>query len=432
MPPAAGRPRRSVIRARALGIRLALGLGLAALLAGCGATTGAALQAPRTSATPTSTRIVLPTPIPTPALTVLQATGAPVAGLAPSWQHASLPVGFGMAWHQSDLQVSASDGTTAYSCGVPSGAARPQVIVTHDGGASWTRVADVPNGWTECDAIGVDALDPSIVIASGGPPTSGEQQAVSVDGGATWRLTSATPQYSIVATATRGSRTYALLASSANNSVRLSLGVSDDHLRTWRAIDTTLNTSDYRTFWLNPTNGALLVESWPGGGAFQLWSSTDDGAHWSQILAPMANAGEFVARQPETAASWHVCGVVPAAGSSPVGSFVCTSDGGRTWAQEPLLVPGGAASYGESIAALPADGSLLAEVTEAGGSALYRLPAGETRWQALGRAPSGSDGGATYAPTGSGGGLLWTFPAESDGASTPDSPTDVYSAAYPY
>ena len=404
---------------------------LAVVLAGCGATTRTPLQSVRATPLPTSTKMPTPSPMPTPALTVLQASGAPVAGATPAWQHANLPAGFGMAFHDSDLHVSASDGMTAYSCGGPnsaSGPAQPQVIVTHDGGATWTRVADIPAAWGGCQSLTVDAQSPAIVVACCGGSSAGATQAISLDGGASWRLDSEPHGATILQLATRGSRTYALF-DATDNSGTTTLAVSDDHLQTWRAIDTNLATSSYRTFWLNPATGAVLLEAWPGGGAFQLWTTTDDGGHWSQIAVPGGDTEWFAAQQPEAAAPWHICGSQPA-GSSPVGAFVCTTDSGRTWTQEPLLVPGSAVSYGEQILALPPDGSLLATATGTAQS-LYRLPPGSTRWQALGAFPAGSSGSSAYAPTASGG-ILWTFPAESDGAGAPDAATAVYSAPYPY
>lgn len=430
MLPAASRPRTPLHR-HVLIVAVAA-LCLAALLGGCGTATGASLRTPGVTAAPTSTIVLgaTPTSVPTPALTVLRAAGPPVAGTNAIWRHANLPAGFGMAFHESDLHVAASDGRRAYSCGASAGAARPQVIVTHDGGASWTRVADIPGQWDGCQSLTVDALNPAIVVACCGSSASGFVQAISLDGGASWRLDAEPRGAVIFQLATRGSRTYAMFGDT-DGSGNMTLATSDDHLQTWHAIDTGLTTSNYRAFWLNPASGALLLESWPGGGAFQLWRSDDGGGHWSQMAVPEAGVGEFTAQQPSGAMPWHICGSVPASGAASPDSFICTSDGGRTWTQEPLLIPGSAASYAEQLVGLPPDGSLLATVSSGEGATLYRLPAGATRWQALGRLPEGSDGGCAYAST-LGGGMLWTFPAESDGASNPDSPTAVYSAAYPY
>lgn len=113
----------------------------ALLLSACG----------QAAAKPNSTVTLLPTlpttPLPTlpPTLTVaiIQSSGQPVWGNVASWSHAGLPAGFGMQFHISDLGVAASDGKTAYSCAAPGDPTRtgnPRVVVTHDGGASWTYV----------------------------------------------------------------------------------------------------------------------------------------------------------------------------------------------------------------------------------------------------------------------------------------------------
>lgn len=431
MLPAASRPRTPLHRH--MPVMTVAALCLIALLAGCGTATGASLQKPGATAVPTSTTVLSPTPtmVPTPALTVRLASGPPVAGANATWRHANLPAGFGMAFHDSDLRVAASDGMTAYSCGgpaTPSGLSRPQVIVTHDGGASWSRVSDIPGAWDGCQSLTVDELNPATVVACCGEANGYPQQAISTDGGASWRLVGGSPQsYMIGQLATRGSHTYAILAQQSNSGTSFTLGVSDDHLQTWHAIDGSLATSNYRALWVNRATGAVLLESWPGGIALQLWSTTDDGGHWSQLPVPVSGIVDFAVEQPVSKQPLHVCASYYTSTSATGVTFVCTSDGSRMWTQEPELSPSNNGTF-LGIAGLPADGSLLAQDTT---GRLYRLPAGGTRWQALGNLPPSSSGGLAYAATASGG-MLWTFPAESDGASNPDSPTAVYSAAYPY
>ncbi|HKS70316.1 MAG TPA: hypothetical protein VJQ45_07845, partial [Ktedonobacterales bacterium] len=330
------------------------------------------------------------------------------------------PAGFGMASHVSDLRVAASDGMTAYSCGMGSAGHTP-VIVTHDRGASWTRVADAPVG-SGCSLV-VDALNPRVIVCCdyGYGPGS---QAISTDGGASWRW--AGGHYGIVQTATVGSRTYAILHAPVANGVVNSVGESDDGMRTWRMIDSTLGgDSNYRWIWVNPATGALLVET-----LGRMWSTTSDGQQWTPIPLPIQGAVDFQVQQPTTAQPWHICAAYFATSADNSISIACTTDSGRTWVQQPALLPPGDTAS-EDMVGMPADGSLLVRATAGSRLALYRLPEGATRWQMLGMLPAESNGGVMYAPSAAGA-CLWSFAAESDGGGGGDAANAVYSAAYPY
>ena len=104
---------------------------------------------------------------------------------------ANLPVGFGLSMHFSDVQVAASDRPVAYSCMTPGTlqgkASAPQVIVTHDAGATWAATARIAETWNVCDHLVIDQLNPAIVLAYG-YSNAGEQAAMSVDGGESWRM----------------------------------------------------------------------------------------------------------------------------------------------------------------------------------------------------------------------------------------------------
>lgn len=395
-----------------LGVAAAL---LCLVLAACGQRASAT---PR--ATVTAMRTATQVPTATPALTVLQPSGPPVKGITVAWWHANLPAGFGMASHVADLHVAASDGMTAYSCGMGSAGHTP-VIVTHDRGASWARVADAPVG-SGCSMV-VDALNPRVIVCCDYGYGPGGQ-AISTDGGASWRF--AGGQYGIVQTATVGSRTYAILTAAAGNGVVNRMGESDDGMRTWRMIDSTLGgDSNYRWMWVNPATGALLVETLGG-----MWGTTSDGAQWAQIPLPIAGAVDFQVQQPVSVQPWHICAAYFATSGDNTTSIACTVDSGRTWVQQPALLPtAGAAS--EDMVGMPADGSLLVRATAGSQLALYRLPAGASRWQALGMLPADSNGGVMYAPSAAGA-CLWSFAAESDGGGGADPANAVYSAAYPY
>ena len=415
---------------------------LAALLAGCSQTAGAAphaRSAATTATTAPSVRATIapatPTPVPLPPLTVISSSGPPVAGIAPSWRQANLPAGFGMAFHNADTGIVPSDGMTAYSCMGPfiGTSTNIHVVVTHDRGASWAYTADPPGTWDGCQFVTVDAFNPAIVAVCCGNGALYPSQEVSTDGGASWRQVSLPNAATIEAPATRGARTYAILAA-RDGSRQQTLAASDDGLRTWHAIDAALPTSGYSRLWVNPATGTLLLESWPNGLTKELWSSDDDGTHWQRIIFPVPSREvvELTVRQPTVAAPWHICALYL---NDVGGGIVCTSDSGRTWAEEPPLVALSDSISGVyDIVALPEDGSILVvgATTSTPERLLYRLPAGATRWQNLGPKPPKSTGGFAYAPTSDGKGALWTFPVESSGGGAPEPTGAVYSAPYPY
>lgn len=364
----------------------------------------------------------LPTPFPTqtpmPTVAVIQSSGQPVWGKTASWSHANLPAGFGMQFHVSDLRVAASDGKTAYACAVlgdPSKMGNPSVIVTHDGGASWANVASIPVLWYSCAQLTVDMLNPSVVIAAG---DFGGTPEATFDGGQSWQALSLPPQQSILQLATRGDHTYALMTkpNAGPNGASTILAESADHLSTWREIDANLAAMNLRQFWINPGNGALLLQTFASG----MWTSTDDGAHWTQMGIPATSIVDYMAQQPIANQPWRLCAEYYASPNDSNGSLVCTADGGHSWFAPP---PGPF----RNMAGIASDGSLLIYDTA---YMVYRLPQGATRWQMIGAAPSAGCC-IQYMPF-SAGGMLWKFPGESDGAANPDKPNDVYWAVYPY
>lgn len=386
------------------------------LLSAC----GRAAATPAATATPLSpTPTPFPTQPPVPTVAVIQSSGQPVWGNVASWAHTSLPAGFGMQFHVSDLQVAASDGRTAYACAVPGDQTQPRhprVVVTHNGGASWAYVTDIPVTWYSCVALAVDMLDPSVVIAAG--DFGGGTQEATFDGGKSWQALSLPPQQAILQLATYNSHTYALMTKPnvGPNGAGTILAESSDHLRTWQEVDANLAPTNLRRFWINPTDGALLLQTYTSG----LWTSTDDGATWEQMAIPSSSAGQYMVRQSPTDQAWHLCAEYYGSQNAANGSLLCTTDSGKSWYQPP------AAPFWQ-IAGIASDGALLVYDE---GFMIYRLPAGATRWQKLGAAPH-TGCCIQYVPA-SAGGMLWMFPAESDGAGAPPDPRAIFSARYPY
>lgn len=365
-----------------------------------------------TATTPAPTP--MPTLPPTPTVAVIHSSGQPTWGKTAYWSHANLPAGFGMQFHVSDLQVAPSDGETAYSCAAPVTANIPQVIVTHDAGAHWQATAPVAPAFDECDQLVIDQLNPQIVIAesccSVGPA------AISRDGGASWHALPSADQHMISQIATIGTKTWGLVSVPITNGVNYILGESDDGMQTWREIDGTLAGKNLRGFWINPGNGALLLQEYDTG----LWTSTDDGAHWQQMGNPASNIVDYMVQQPIANLPWRLCAEYYASQNSSTGSLICTADGGYAWYDPP-------AEPFWQMAGISSDGALLVYDS---GYMVYRLPVGATRWQKLGAAPH-TGCCIHYAPT-SQSGMLWMFAAESDGAGAPPDPRAIFSARYPY
>jgi photosystem II stability/assembly factor-like uncharacterized protein len=396
--------------------RLVVLLLVAMLLSAC----GQVAAKPRATATvPSPTPFPTLTPAPTVAVTTIQSTGDPVWGKTASWSHANLPAGFGMQFHVLDVQVAASDGKTAYACAVIGNQTQPghpQVIVTHDGGMSWTHVSGIPVSWYGCATLAVDMLDPSIVVAAG--DVGGGPQEVTVDGGATWRPLSLPPDQAVLQLATAGGKTYAFIEVPQNGgqSAVVLLSESSDHMRTWREIDGPLRNANLRQFWVDPANGALMLRAYDSG----LWTSTDDGATWVQIEVPSVVPVDYIVEQPAAHQPWRLCGTYFASQNDSTLSLICTMDGGHSWYCAPILKFWEAAGIANDGAILVYDRSYM----------VYRLPQSATRWQKLGVAElAGSS--IRFVPSGAGG-MLWKFPAESDGGPISDKPNDLSSAVYPY
>ena len=129
---------------------------------------------------------------------------------------------------------------TFYASGHPEGGGNLGVLVSRDGGRSWTQVARGVNGSVDFHAMDVSPADPHVIYGLYG----GVQ--VSRDGGKSWTITG-TPPADIFDLAADPQEPDTVYAASRNG-----LMVSRDGARTWRAA----------TVWTRP---ASLVQGTPDG-----------------------------------------------------------------------------------------------------------------------------------------------------------------------
>jgi hypothetical protein len=403
------------------GAPLVAALAAALTLAGCGAAAAQATTAPTPPPTPTyrlggkfataTAQAWTPTPPPD------AAQHAPIPGAQAQWSEVNLPSGFGFAFHESWLGVSAEHGNIAYSCSQSGSGGPVETVKTTNAGASWPRVADVNQQWDGCMNISVDALDPQIAVLNG------MGAAVTRDGGQSWRTSANSPLTAVSALATVGSRTYALYKGASSDT----LGVSVDGLVSWQDITGPMRGQSIIAFWANPTTGALLAETATDFPIVPtLWRSSDGGAHWSSQALPFTSDHAMVAQAATSGAPWTLCADI--AGGMQ-GSIACSTDSGAHWRALPALDDTGLRGYG--VFGVADDGATLALGTTDTEWRIYRLAPGAARWQALGKAPPTS-GTLLYAPVTGGAGELWSFPSIKGGGSGDANPSNVYVAPYPY
>jgi hypothetical protein len=323
-----------------------------------------------------------------------------------------------MVFHLSAIGVAPSDGEIAYACtGTLSQPFQLKVVVTHDGGLSWGHVTNVSNpNLAECGDATVDAMNPTTALLYDGPNPMGTG-ALTRDGGSTWQPYN-TSNAAIFSLATAGSSTYAILDSHSGAGASFSLALSRDGMRTWQPISVPYEKTgtDVDGFW-GPVGGSMLAETGVNG-SFNLWRSSDGGATWSAVPLPQETVGDINAVPGSRAGSWRI--YVQYSDSTGYGYIASSTDEGGSWTVLPALT-----THGAGFSGIANDGAVLAVL----GSTLCRFEPGATRWQSLGSVPP-SVAWITFAPTPSGG-IVWAFPAESDGAGGAGPANAVYSAPYP-
>ncbi|MFZ5911258.1 MAG: WD40/YVTN/BNR-like repeat-containing protein [Chloroflexota bacterium] len=224
------------------------------------------------------------------------------------------------------------------------------------------------------------------------------------DGGATWRKVS--PQgemgfgYSAGTTFLNATQAWVLVADAADPLGSGILYRSDDGGATWTPIQVPFGSADLA--FLDDETGWAMVGLGVGAGSMgvAIYRTSDGGASWEQVYTNdpnLANATEGLPLggikndlSPLDAQSAWVGGVVYAPEAF---YFFKTSDGGRTWTEQPLPIPPGAQGADISIDAGPTffsaqEGVLPVRFSgEASKTAFYVTRDGGQSWEFLASMP---------------------------------------------
>jgi len=362
-----------------------------------------------------------------PAGATATATPVPLA-----WQEVRLPDGLSVG--SAGVYPAPGDGNRGYICARESAdnSGPVKVWATQDGGAPWSRAADVPATHAGGCRLAIDATDPQRVLAiitwyeqgTGSHSLPSTQSFFSADGGGTWHALASAP--SVVRLASNGGVTYGLVDASPLPNHPLSLSLSTDGIQGWRAIDGPIRgaSQSVANFWMNLGDGSLLAQTDEGA----LWETHDQGVHWAQL--PDSGLRSYVVQRPASGEPWHICGADRSANI-----LKCSSDGGRTWKDLPRLdavvhcdscakgKPADIISTIEPVAVAD-DGAFLVQLAtrysdQGDVFSLYRLTAGGAQWQLMGEIPGAGGEPVTRLPW-----LGHTLWASSGGG--------LYTALYPW
>jgi hypothetical protein len=410
-----------------------------------------------------------------------QATATPIVIHSGNltWKQVVVPKGFpGVDQYGQDQSATywgativQSDGNTAYVCQanrkkVPA----PVVWATHDAGANWSVITPphLPANSDGCrltvDANAANTLAVSFyhTLSPAQPPLPDQWVTyASFDGGATWAKPAGLNDGSIIyQLASARGQVYSLRTTfTLDRMSHTTFSISRDQMQSWSAIDTNLpekqpnppdvhDTGKVFQIWVNPVTGEALELTYAGS----LWSTADNGAHWTKIAYP---GGVYTgsAHGPQLTGtltaddSLTICGAFTPIGTASDSRLECTTDDGKTWVRRPdLTTDGKGGGANVSMFGIGADGSVYGAkfVVPATPNAknqdelLYRLPADATStsdWQRLGQIPQSEYGtGLQVAPAGDHT-VIWLFPgitttSDSSGSKTYTQPY-YYVATYP-
>jgi hypothetical protein len=411
---------------------------IAGLLAYVFSAVGAQRRGPAATRTVT---VAAATRTPTVATTPTLTSSTTVTGPQLSWQPVPYPSG-ATNWSTA---VAPNDGDIAYTCVAPApGETNAHTSVTRDRGRDWVQGGDVPVGAQPPSTSKPFTLDCSMVVDATHPDTavvatdwlqagaSGDLSQISnfasFDYGAHWQKLVYAHPFAIgpLEMASYAGSIYAFGTGQIPGGVQ-GLWVSHDQMQTWQPLALPANAA-VSAFWLSASTGALLVATnGEGSGDSLLLTSTDGGAHWTQLPAPSSAQMAWVVQAPQGNKPWQICGAAapPPDRSQPqLDTLTCSSDGGQTWATRPALnlvqnSPKGFQYVAPTdVFALASDGAVLATVIEPT-IHVYRLPAGSTVWQDLGPQPGPNNPNPAYYPTPTGS-VLWL-----------SGPGSTFTATYP-
>ncbi len=395
----------------------------------------------------------------------------PTPTLAPTpllrWQNVSFPADFTVPGSAFPMALAPSDANTAYVCLTVRNnqPITPEIWVTHNRGASWHVVGHLPSSQEGECLLTVDATQPAAILATStmypsynpnnGPPSPADasiQDFASVDGGVTWRSIGSGQSFDELATYQGTS--YALRTDYTDNPADPIHLVASSNLQSWHTVDSDIGKAGdtVDSFWLNPTDGDILVHSF-NGSLSDLWESSDGGQHWRQPAYPNLDPYTVAVQPPIGNEPWHLC-VAQQILADPPHSYnllACSNDGGQTWQQRPalnimltesILVKGDNQQMpytpisAMNLIVLEADGSLLAAVDDASTATstqpfgIYRLPPNSSHWQHIGRAPY-TGGDLSFVPFTSD--VIWFGTAYGDAIRSPYTIVagDAYTTTYP-
>lgn len=408
-----------------------------------------------------------------------QATPIVIHAGSLTWRQVIVPKGFPGVDQYGETQsltydgpyIAQSDGNTAYACQANSKrVTSPVVWGTHDAGAHWSVItpSGLPANADGC-RLTVDANAANTLIVSffkmsgpGTPPPPGQWTTyASFDGGATWTKPAGVNDGSIIyqLTSARGQVYATRTTYTSDGNAHTMFSVSTDQMQRWSAIDASLpetqpnppdvhDTGKVFQIWVNPATSEALERTYAGS----LWSTRDDGAHWTKIAYPGGVYTDSAHGPQLTGAlipndSLTICGAFTPIGTDSDSRLECTTDDGKTWIRRPdLITDGKGGGANVNVAGIGADGAVYATkiVVPATPNAknqdelLYRLPAdaaSTSDWQRLGQIPQSEYGAGLQVAPASGRTVIWLFPgitttSDSSGSKTYTQPY-YYVATYP-
>jgi hypothetical protein len=258
------------------------------------------------------------------------------------------------------------------------------------------------------------------VTPFGAGPTISYAHFVSVDGGLHWSALSLPQSGSSPGDAhlfplgglgsasaflrAQGLRLYAALGVDANgvldaHGVRLI--TSTDGGLTWSQADQALVVNKVVVCDALPVPGSsevfAIVRAAPcqGGGALQLWKSTDAGATWNRVNTLSGTGEQGMALTSQGSNAPLILYVRLASDNPAVSNLIASTDEGKTWVKAPAQgIPAGLQLLTGPLLTL-SDGSVLVafeaqDTTSQAPFTLYRWKAGDAAWQQVGPSFNGS------------------------------------------